>query len=309
MIILNIEPYGFSESAKELLSEKFCYKEYMSQSDDIPFTLSKDVDVLITRLQREINGDFLSKFPNCKYIICAATGHDHLDVDYIKKSKIGLITLRGETEFLKTIPSTAEHTMGLILSLLRNIPNAVSDVAAGNWNRDKFRGFQLYNKRIGLIGLGRIGTLVAAYCKAFGMDVYYYDPFVENREYHKVSKLSSLLSQVDIISMHVHISSDTMNMIGKQELSSMKKGSFIINTSRGRLLDELQLVDFLKNGYLKGVAVDVLSDELEDISQSPLYKAMKEGYNVVITPHLGGATHDAMNMCEEFVVKKLFELV
>lgn len=309
MIILNIEPDGFSESVKKLLSEKFCYKEFLSQSKDIPFELSKDAAVIITRLQRVINRDFLSGFPSCKYIICAATGHDHLDIDYIKERNISLITLRGETEFLKTIPSTAEHTMGLILSLLRNIPSAVSDVAAGNWNRDRFRGFQLYNKRIGLIGLGRIGNLVAGYCKSFGMEVYYYDPFVENREYHKVTKLSSLLSQVDILSLHVHLSKDTLSMIGKQEFATIKKGSFLINTSRGKLIDEVQMVEYLKNGHLEGVAVDVLSEELDDMRNSPLYKAMKEGYNVVITPHIGGATHDAMHMCEEFVAKKLLEQV
>lgn len=299
MIVLNAEPSGYSQKAIASWKQKgFEYRE--AYWADIENKSYEGVSILIVRLGKKIDRITLEKFPDLTHLISATTGLDHIDQEVLKTRNIKLISLRGHNDFLQTIPSTAEHTWALLLALIRNIPAANEDVKAGNWQRDNHRGYQLKGKVLGIIGLGRTGKKVAAYANAFEMVVQYFDPFVDDTDFVKVQSLQQLLSSSDIISIHVHLDDQTEKLIGPTNTNSIKRGSLLLNTSRGKVVDETEVVKLLINGILSGVATDVLSTELEDIKDSPLWQAQKK-YNIIITPHIAGATYDAMWACEEFL--------
>ena len=306
--ILNVEPSGYSVSAVQIWkSNGFSYLEkdwHRISSEEI----FDDIDILIVRLQKRIDMTILRRFPSLKMIISATTGSDHLDMESLQSAGIELVSLRDHTNFLKTIPSTAEFTWALICALIRNLPAAYEDVALGNWNRDKFRGFQLYNKKIGIIGLGRVGQKVAKYGNAFDMHVGYYDPFVDSTLHLRYNSLDELLESCDIITVHVHLNEDSYHLLNHDNLSKVKKGSLLINTSRGNVWDEEALVDVFNTGKIKGIASDVLSDELGVIHKSALWRLQQKGANVIITPHIGGATYDAMWSCEEYLASYVVSL-
>jgi D-3-phosphoglycerate dehydrogenase len=303
-IVYNLEPYGYSENAVSLwLNNGYNYVSG-SFKDLGSFDNICSVEILIVRLKNYIDKSIIDLLPNLKFVITATTGLDHIDERLLLERKIELVSLRVYKEFLDTIPSTAEHTWALLLALVRNVPSANSDVRNGSWNRDLFRGYQLKNKSIGIIGLGRTGKKVANYANAFGMKVYFYDPFVLSDEQIGLNNILELASLSDFISIHVHLLPSTTNLINKTFISHCKEGVYIINTSRGKVCDELALFNGLQNNKIKGIATDVLDTELGIISNSYLWQAQKMGANVIITPHIGGATWDAMWDCEEFLARK-----
>ena len=301
-IVYNAEPFGYSEKAVQTWAKKgFGYVE--GSWDGIKETLSfPKVKGLIVRLKEYVNSDIINRFPNLKFVVSATTGHDHLDIKYLQEKGIILYSLRPHKEFLDTIPSTAEHTWALLMALLRNVPQANEDVKQGQWRRDLFRGNQLKGKVLGIVGLGRTGSKVAHYASAFNMQVIYFDPYKESEEIERCTQLSQLLLKSDVISLHVHLTEETESLIDINRLKEIKKGAYLINTSRGKVCDENALVMGLENGVLAGVASDVLSTELDELQSSPLWKAQKAGQRVIISPHIGGATWEAMWECEEFIV-------
>jgi D-3-phosphoglycerate dehydrogenase len=301
MIVLNAEPSGYSNKAIEkwkLKGFEYIASGWKEIAENNRF---EAVQILIVRLAKKIDKPVLDKFPDLTHLVTATTGLDHIDITAINERGIKLVSLRGQDDFLRTIPSTAEHTWALLLALIRNIPAANEHVKKGQWNRDLFRGYQLKEKKLGIIGLGRTGRKVAAYAKAFDMQVHYFDPHVDDHDFEKMSQLEELLSSSDIISMHVHLNEETFHLIGEHNMNAVKKDCLMINTSRGNVMDEEAVVKALMSKKIKGVATDVLSTELEDIKLSPLWQAQQQNANVIITPHLGGATWDAMWACEEFI--------
>lgn len=305
MIVYNAEHFGYSEKAVSLWEEKGYTFRKGSWREIETIDSFPEVDILIVRLQRKVDEPVLSKFPNLKKLISATTGLDHIDRDAVDKRGIEIISLKGHDAFLRTIPSTAEHTWALLMALVRNIPTANEDVKTGNWNRDAFRGFQLKDKVLGIIGYGRIGKQVAHYADAFDMNVKFYDPYFHDNsyKYEKVSSLQELLTASDILTIHIHQNNETEHLINENNIHYIKKGAWLINTSRGAVLEEEAIVKALKNQRIRGVATDVLATELTHIEDSPLWQAHKEKYNVIVTPHLGGSTWDAMWACEEFILE------
>lgn len=302
-IVYNVEPIDYSKEAIiNWTNSGFTYIEG-SWQEVLKKKKFKNATIVIVRLGRFLNEEILNKFPNIKCVISATTGQDHLDLNSINKKKIQLITLKGEHNFLKTIPSTAELTWGLLLTLMRNINDASAHVRTGGWNRDNYKGFQLKNKKIGIVGLGRIGSMIAKYAEAFDMQVLYFDPNVENDLYKRKNSLVELVNESDIITIHVHLNPTTEKLISKKVLKHTKKGAFLINTSRGKIIDEGAVVEALEDKTLSGVAVDVLSEEIDNnITVNTLWRS-QEKHNVIITPHIAGATYDAMWACEEYVQK------
>lgn len=308
--IINFEPDNFSPAAKTLLQNKVKYAE-LDWDNYQESALTQQASVIIVRFKKYLDAATLQSFPNLSIIVSATTGTDHIDTSYCNTSGIKILCLKPYQDFLKTIPSTAEHCFALLLSLLRNIPAAVASVKEGNWQRQLFWGYQLKNKKLGIVGMGRTGNLMAGYAAAFNMQVQYYDPYVtvENSQYTKASNLEELVTNCDIISLHVHLADDTYHLISSSLSHCFTSTKYLLNTSRGKIVDEQLVYGLLKAGKLAGVATDVLETELDDISQSPLYQAMQQGYNVIITPHIGGATYDALHACEEFICGKLAELI
>jgi D-3-phosphoglycerate dehydrogenase / 2-oxoglutarate reductase len=271
-------------------------------------------DILVIRLGTFIDATFLKRCAHVKYILSATTGTDHLDTNAIQERGIKLICLKGETDFLGSIPSTAEHTWALMLSLLRNIVPASGHVIAGGWNRNLFRGNNIRGKRLGVLGLGRVGKQVATFAKAFGMQVFAYDTN-PNQTAEGVSSLPSfeeLAKACDILSIHIPLDASTMGWLNASRLGQLSREVYIVNTSRGGVWHESALCDLIASGHVAGVATDVLQDELvpEQRSAARLIDLAKSGkYRILITPHIAGATFESMAMTEEFVVKKFLEVL
>ena len=304
-VVLNAEPLNYSSNAVNYW-EAEGYEYRAASWDELLKEKNEGVKVLIVRLAKFINRDIIELFPDLEFIISATTGHDHIDINILKEKGVKLVSLRGSNEFLKTIPSTAEHTWAILMSLVRHIPQSYNHVMNGGWNRDLFRGNQLAGKIFGIVGLGRTGTKVAHYARAFGMSVCYYDPYQNSTELQKYTSLKALVRNSDFISLHIHLDKETTNLISSDIIEHFKHGSFLINTSRGKIVDEQAIISALSSGTLKGYGTDVVATELTNLDASPLISAMNDGLNVLVTPHIGGATIEAMHSCEEFIVKKFF---
>lgn len=271
-------------------------------------------EVIFVRLARMIDRNFLSKFaPKIKFILSPTTGHDHLDTSYFITKGIKLISLRGEVDFLGGIPSTAEHTWALLLSLMRKLPQAVQHVNQKGWNRDLFIGNNLSGKNIGILGFGRVGTQVSTYALSFGMKVHVFD--VKKVKVPDgvtlYSDYESFASELDILSIHIPMDETNSGWLNRKRINQLKPGVRIINTSRGGVWDEEYLSSQVRSGRIGGVATDVLEKELtkEQLFSSSLFLCAEENYPVIITPHIAGACIESMHATEEFVVKKLIKFL
>ena len=308
MHILNAEPWGYSDQARAIL-------EQLGEVVEAPLSRSEllsrlpGFDVLIVRLAHQIDRPVLDAGRRLKAIVTATTGLDHIDVEYARSKGIAVLSLRGESNFLRSVSASAEYTWALVLALLRRIPQAFASVQAGNWNRDAFRGHELDGKCLGIIGLGRIGRKVARYGSAFGMKVFAYDPYADKwmEGVERLPNLAGLLSCSDVLSLHLPLNDETAGMIGADELALLPNDAVLVNTSRGELIDEAALVAALENGHLAGAAVDVVAHERqpEKRQQSPLLTYARTHHNLLITPHIAGATHESMAKTEVLMARKL----
>jgi D-3-phosphoglycerate dehydrogenase / 2-oxoglutarate reductase len=307
MRILNAEPQDYSRKAYSLLSQHAEVVEEHLTQQQLTSTI-KDFDVVIVRLGLRLDKAILSNAVRLKYILTATTGTDHIDVEEASARKIQIISLKNEIDFLDSIPSTAEHTWALMLSLLRKLPDAFHDVKAGQWDRQKFRGNNLRNKKLGIIGLGRVGKQVARFGLAFGTQVGAYDPFQSNwiGDVVKFEHETDLLTWADIISVHIPLDSRTENFLDREKLTQVKRGALLINTSRAGVWDENAVADLLAAGHLGGVATDVVSNEQDDSQRmkGPLLTKINDFKNLIVTPHIGGATYESMEMTEVFIAEK-----
>lgn len=308
-ILLNLEPLDYSTIAKKMLEEYFEYRELDS---NLPVKNQiMDATAVITRLGFKIDSALISEAVNLKYVLTATTGTNHIDEKLLTKRGALTISLKGETRFLERITPTAEHTWGLLLALCRNYKAAFEDVHCYNWNRDAHLGTQLLGKTIGILGLGRLGKMVANYATAFGMNVIYTDIAEQNLMYKKV-ELLELLSESDVVSIHLPLNDDTFNLVDVDFFAALKPGAFLINTARGEILDEQALLGSLKSGRLKGAALDVMDQESDWQAHiprnNPIVSYAKKHSNLILTPHIGGACPNAMRMTEEFIASKLLQV-
>lgn len=310
MVINIIEPSYYSPKALEL------YKTLgQIKLGEITQNEKSSVTTLVIRLNHQISVEFLNDFPSLKYIVSPTTGLDHINLEDTQRRGIEIFSLRDCANKISNITSTAEHTLGLMLSLLRGTVRAHNNILLdGDWNRDKYRSRQLSSLTVGIIGMGRIGELVSKFLCAIGSDILYFDTASSlnlQRQYGKSCELETMLSKADIVSIHAKNSSENLNLIGKRELGLMKKTALLINTARSQLVDEHSICDAIRDEKLGGYATDVLRAEetFEVISSSPIVQLAKDGFNVLITPHVGGCTSDAMEQTEdimaEFFVQKI----
>lgn len=298
-----LEADGFSPEALACLQR---LGELRSWDDgDLPAFLAP-LDVLFVRLAHRIDDAFLSMAPRLRWLCSPTTGHNHIDEAALAARGVTLLSLRGERQFLETIRATPEHTFGLILALLRRYGRAFSDVAAGRWDRDACRGEELRGNRVGIVGLGRVGYRVAAYCSAFGADVAWCDPKDVPFEpaWHRLPDVASLIAASHIVVLCASHRSGQPPIFGEKEIASLT-GRYFVNTARGELVDELALLAALRDHRLAGAAVDVITEENGENHLNE-WRALLPGRNILVTPHIAGATFNSMARTERFIADKLF---
>ena len=305
--ILNAEPENYSPQALEILQGAGQVRLAALSRAELLAALA-EVDALIVRLAFQVDEQVFDAAPHLRAVVSATTGLDHIDLAAAERHGVQVLSLRGEVEFLRSIPATAELTWGLLLALTRNIPAAFSSVLAGEWQRDRFKGHDLAGRRLGILGLGRIGCIVARYGLAFGMRVIAYDPhplaWVEGVE--RAVRMEDLLDAAEVLSIHVPLNPDTVGLVGAEQLNRLPAGALLINTSRGDVVDEQALLAALQSGRLAGAALDVLSNERgAERGTSALVNYARSHANLLLTPHIGGTTYESMAATEIFMAHKL----
>jgi len=279
---------------------------------DVSRSALRDASIVWVRLGQRLDKDFMNQAPRLKVIVTATTGLNHIDLAEAEKRGIRVLSLQGEVTFLKSIRATAEHTMALMLALLRHIPQAAAHVREGNWNRDAFKGHEINEKTVGVIGYGRLGRIVSSYLTAFGARVITTDPNCSQADLAPGvawMSLEQLLAESDVVTLHVSYSETNNRMLGYKEFAHMKPGAWFVNTARGELVDEDALLAALITKRLAGAALDVLSDEHSGLLKRPLFDYARRNSNLILTPHIGGCTFESMEKTEAFLASKLCESV
>lgn len=309
--ILNTIGESFDPKAKEIL-DTIGEVTYSTPTQDRLTQEIEKYDIVLCGLGLNFSKEVLDKAVKLKTLVTATTGLDHIDVTYAERKGIKVVSLKGEDEFLNNITGTAELALGLMISLARNIPQSIDSVLEGNWNRDAFKGHSLKGQTLGIVGLGRLGKWMAQYGHAMGMKVVYADPQVNDSRWQKVS-FKELLKESDFISIHVHLNSETEYMLDKQTLYKMKQTAFLINTSRGKIVNENDIIEVLNKKGIAGYGTDVLDGETIFIKNNcenhPLVQYAKIHRNVIITPHLGGMTYESRRDTDVFIAQKLKNLL
>jgi D-3-phosphoglycerate dehydrogenase len=259
---------------------------------DRPALLSAlaDAHAVLVRSATQIDAEALAAAPSLKVVARAGVGLDNVDIK--SATAAGVMVVNAPTS---NIISAAELTVGHVLSLARRIPAAHASLAQGLWKRSSFTGTELFEKTIGIIGLGRIGALIAARLQGFDMRVIAYDPYVTAARAQQLGvqlvSLDELLEQSDFVTIHMPKTPETTGMIGAEQLRRMKKTAYVINVARGGLIDEDALFDALTTGEIAGAGLDVFSSE-PPVEGGPARKLL-DLPNVVVTPHLGASTEEA----------------
>lgn len=268
----------------------------------------QNADAYIATADIKIDKEFLNKAKKLKVIGSPSTGTDHMDLNLIKKKNIKCFDISKELNLIKTFSATSELAFGLILGLNRKIITASIDAMKGKWGREKFQGFQLLGKTLGIIGLGRLGKISADIGKGFGMKIIANDTKKINYKKIKMVSLSRIAQLSDIITLHVHLNNKTENLIDIKFLKRMKKSAIIINTSRGKIINEKDLLLALKEKIIYGAGLDVINGEWlneNERKNHALIQYAKKNKNLIITPHIGGATKESIINSRIFMAKKV----
>ena len=300
--VLVITPVSHINGVKEIL-ESFSEVTYLEEAtyQEVKEKIT-DFDAVFTNPNKSkvfIGPEILDSASKLKVIATASTGTNHIDKAYATKMNIEVLSLTEEREVIEKISSTAEHAFALTLSSLRRVIQSHNDALDGEWDYTKYIGRQINFLTIGVVGYGRLGTLYAKYCRAFGAEVLIFDPYkeIDIKGVKQVTDLKMLARLSDVISLHVHVNEETTGMLNVDVFKEMKNDALIINTSRGEIINEIDLVKFLKNNKEALFATDVLTNEIKNRGNSPLFKFAKGNTKqVTITQHIGGMTREAQQI-------------
>ena len=294
-------PENITGAAVDCLCERFdvlslpeLWKDPKALADHI-----RDARALIVRNQTRVTRELLRDARELLVIARAGAGLDNIDVQAATEAGI-FVTYAPDQNSI----SAAEHTIALLLALARHIPDAHADTKAGGWNRHRFVGNEVHGKTLGIIGLGKIGFLTAARAFAFGMKILACDPQLTRDNVYLAQLnadlvvLDDLLARADFVCCHVPANAQTTGMLSRQRFAKMKPTAYIINTSRGEVIEEADLVDALKSGKIAGAALDVRA------SEPPGSRELELLPNVILTPHIAAFTEEAQQrvaraVCED----------
>lgn len=260
-----------------------------------------DISGLVTHTNTYLSREILKNLKNLQFVATPSTGTNHIDLKYIEENHITFFSLNDNRSLIDGINSTAEHAWLLLLACARNFISCNKRVKSySSWKNSDLRGIELAGKTLGIVGLGRLGKQMVAYGRAFGMDVQAYDPFLGPNDFQKArvksSNLSELFKTSDCVSLHAKLNTHNHNLINSKLFGIAKEGMILINTARGELINTADLIDALECGVVGSAGLDVLSGErssLEELPPDPIIEYSKIKDNVIVTPHVGGATLDA----------------
>ena len=284
-----------AEGGLELLRDRF--DVVVDLEGDLEETIA-GYDALIVRSATHVTRDVIERAERLRVIGRAGVGVDNVDVEAATERGI-LVANAPES----TVVSAAEHTIGLLLALSRNIPQAHAELKQGRWERSRFAGLELAGKTLGLVGFGRIGQQVARRASALEMRVVAFDPYVAPDLFRAlgvqwVETLDDVLATADFLSLHATLAPETRGLLGRDALARAKPGVRIVNVARGELVDEDALVEALRSGQVAGAAIDVFREE-------PYSGPLLELPNAVVTPHLGASTREAQDRAGVIVAEQV----
>lgn len=313
MQILITEPAGYSQAALNIYARAGSVVLLPNTGLALEEAIV-NADVVVIKLRYPLHKALLQKAEKLRYIISPTTGLDHIDEAFAKEKGIQIISLRGEIEFLSAIPSTAEFTWTLLMTLFKRIVPAVAHTRQGQWDRNQLIGNNLQGKKLGILGLGRVGTQMAGFARAFGMQVMAFDPYKDLFSWPEnvawATTAIELAQWAEVFSIHIPVVGNE-GFVSAEILNELKPGTLLLNTSRGSVWDETAVADLLKNGILGGVGTDVLAGELDknNLLASPLLALAPNIDNLIITPHIAGATRESMAATEDFVAEKFERII
>jgi D-3-phosphoglycerate dehydrogenase len=258
----------------------------------------QDVHALIIRSATKVTAEVIDAADNLVVVGRAGIGLDNVDVEHATQRGVMVVNAPQSN-----ILSAAEQTIALLLAQARNIPQAHTALKQGRWERSRWEGVELSDKVLGIVGLGRIGKLVAQRASAFGMRLIAYDPFVSAERARQMNvdlvELDELVQQADFVTIHVAKTKETVGLVGKELLAKAKPGIRIINVARGGIVDEDALAEAIRSGHVAGAALDVFAEE--PTTESPLFELDA----VVVTPHLGASTREAQDKAGETIAEQV----
>ncbi len=260
-------------------------------------------EIVIVRSRTKITKDLIEKADKCKIIARVGVGLDNIDVDAAKAKGIRVINaVEG------AMNAVAELVLGLMLSLAREIPKADREIRNGKWLKKELMGSELSGKYLGIVGLGNIGKKLARHAKSLNMNVIGYDVVPIQEEFSREvdlikTDLDTLLASADYISFHVPFTPETHHLVNAQRLSKMKKTAYLINTSRGEIIDEEALYNALKQGTIAGAALDVFEKE------PAIGNKITSLSNVICTPHIGAQTREAQALAANVIAEKIIMIL
>ncbi len=293
---------GFDKNlfAKLLEMDQFNVHPEAKITQDKLKELLPNTEGLVIRSATTVTPDLLEMAPNLKYVIRAGEGTDNIDKVACGQKGVVVSNTPGANN-----NSAAEHAVALTMTVLRKTAWAHSTMSNGGWDKSKFAGTELSNKKVGVVGFGRIGQIYAKRLAGFEPDLLFFDPFVEKSDLpyaKKADNLEQIFKECEIISLHTPLMDATKGMVNRSLLESMREDAVLINASRGGIVDEEALLDVLTNNKIKGAGFDVFSSE-----PLPEDSPLRQLSNLVLTPHLGASTGEAQIRVGEMVINQLSE--
>lgn len=281
MRVLVADP--LDESAiKELREAGFEVEDLSGLPKDKLLDKVADFDIMTVRSATKVRKELIDRMQKMKLIIRGGVGIDNIDVEYAKTKGIKVMNTP-----MASSASVAELVLAHMFALARFIVRGTRGISEGLWEKKTLEGTELSGKRLGIIGVGRIGIELARRASALGMEVIGYDPYVKSAEFVRFVEFDELLRSSDYISVHTPLTDETRHMIGAEEFAKMKAGVILINCARGGIVDETALLSALKSGKVGGAGLDVFEHE-----PPPMSELLKLP-NVTCTPHIGAATREA----------------
>ena len=300
----------YQQQNLNLLNDKFDVITLNSPKDNVDRIL-ENIELLFAPLGYCVDKKYIDRCSSLKVIASNTTGIPHIDKQYADSKKIKICALHDEQGFLNTITPTAEHTVGLIISILRKIPSAHHAASHGNWDRRPWGSPKMLSRMtIGIVGLGRLGKQIKHIMTSFGTKVLFFDPYVKGGE----KNLKIMAKKSDILSINAIANEETDNLIDSDILKLLPNGAVVVNTARGEILDLDALLDLLESGHLSGAALDTIDGEYNVEFSSVFFESRvatyaREHNNLILTPHIGGSTIDAWTETERRVINKSVEIL